>query len=315
MNGYNQFFANLNISFFNRSAASRRLLQSVSESQMNARLVSLGYESPHLIVNFNYMYGAIVVIVLLFLIIYAVGKCTKKDKVMKVAVFFLKDVAFTLLFFCVNNMGFSLGLQCRYLLIGQTWDAPLYVSWIFALLSLVLFIVYLVFYIKSSIDDFGDFHSKFREDKLSQCHYPVLLVGRYMLSFASGFFNEHPQLCYGIVAFEVLSLIYLFIRLPYKETYFNVIAIINEFVVLFVLAINMLYRNFVPTTESGKWYGEYVIIPAWIQLALMGVSVLANYIGMIIYAYQKCCVKKGTVHPAHKILDKEEVSEKQVDIS
>lgn len=67
--------------------------------------------------------------------------------------------------------------------------------------------------------------------------------------------------------------------------------------VLFVLAGNMLYRNFVPNTESGSWYGEYLIIPAWIQLALLAVSVIVNYVGMVIYAYKKCCAGKNAVHP------------------
>lgn len=162
------------------------------------------------------MYGAIVVIVLIFLIVYGIGKCTRKEKVLKVAGFFLKDVAFTLLFFSVNNMGFSFGLQCRYLLIGQVWEMALYISWILAIMSLVLLIVYLVFYIKSSADEFGDFHDKFKEDKWSQCHYPILLICRYLLSFACGFFNEYPQFSYAMVGFEVLSLLYLFIRMPYR---------------------------------------------------------------------------------------------------
>lgn len=73
-------------------------------------------------------------------------------------------------------------------------------------------------------------------------------MARYILNFFSGYFNEYPQLTYAIIGYEVLLLIYLFIRLPYKKTYLNIIAVVNECVVLLVLSINMVYRNFIATT-------------------------------------------------------------------
>jgi hypothetical protein len=138
-------------------------------------------------------------------------------------------------------------------------------------------------------------------------------VARYILNFFSGYFNEYPQLTYAIIGYEVLLLIYLFIRLPYKKTYLNIIAVINECVVLLVLSINMVYRNFIATTESGNWYGEYVLIPAWIQLGLLILSLVANYIGMFIYIYYKCC-RKGSVHPAER-LEKDDYLCKNNDIN
>jgi hypothetical protein len=103
------------------------------------------------------MYGAIVFVVLLFLMIYCIGKCTKNEKVLRVAVYFLKDVAFALVFISVNNMGFSFGLQCRYLMIDQVWDTPMYVSWAFAIFSIVLFVTYLIIYALST-EEFGGYH-------------------------------------------------------------------------------------------------------------------------------------------------------------
>ncbi len=203
MSGYNKLFSDLNITFFDTTfkSTSRRLLQQASSSEeVNVRLKALGYDSPHLIMNFNYMYGAIVILILVFLIVYWVGKSANKEKVVKVASFFLKDIVFMLLFFCVNNMGFCLGLQFKYLLIGQEWTAPLYISWMLALLSMVILLVYLIYYMKNTLD-FGDFSDKFKPDRLSQCHYPIVLIGRYLLNLVCGYFNDYPQLLYGILAY------------------------------------------------------------------------------------------------------------------
>jgi hypothetical protein len=104
------------------------------------------------------MYGAIVLVILLFLIVYGIGNCINSEKVLRVAVYFLKDVAFALVFISVNNMGFSFGLQCRYLLIGQVWDTPMYVSWAFAIFSIILFIIYLIIYGKSTNQEYEGYH-------------------------------------------------------------------------------------------------------------------------------------------------------------
>jgi hypothetical protein len=119
---------------------------------MNKRLVALGYSNPHLIVNFNYMYMALVGIILLFLVLYVIGRCSKSEKIMGIGAFFLKDIGFAFLFFNVSNMGFSFGLQCRYLMLAQEWEAPLYLSWVFAVLSLVLLIIYLAYYVKITFE-------------------------------------------------------------------------------------------------------------------------------------------------------------------
>ena len=241
------------------------------------------------------MYVAILGILLVFGLVWLLGKCAKSERTMKIASFFLKDILFTVLFFCVNNMAFCMGLQCRYLLLDQHWDTPLILSWIVALSSLVTLIGYLTFYCRSYVE-FGDFHEKFKEDKLSQLHYPVLLVCRYLLSFVAGYFNEHPQLCYAIVAFELVVLSYIVIKQPYSSVYLNVIAIINESVIVLVSAGNCFYR-LVDFTDPTAWYASLQTVPSWIQVVLLGVSVLANYIGMAIYLYKKCCNKKNAIHP------------------
>ncbi len=82
---------------------------------------------------------------------YWAAKASGKDTLKKVASFFLKDIVFMLLFFSVNNMGFSMGLQFKYLMFGQNWTTPLYVSWALALFSLLILIIYLTYYIKNSV--------------------------------------------------------------------------------------------------------------------------------------------------------------------
>jgi hypothetical protein len=53
------------------------------------------------------------------------------------------------LFFCVNNMGFSFGIQCRYLMFNQVWNAPMILSWVVAIMSLVMLVGYLIYYVRS----------------------------------------------------------------------------------------------------------------------------------------------------------------------
>lgn len=161
--GYNNMLHDLGIeSYFKpRTSSSRRLLQTASNADLNPRLKALGYSSAYFAMNFNYMFLAIVVILAVFGMVWLLGRCNHHKGIMKVASFFLRDILFTVLFFCVNSMAFSMGVQCRYLLVGQQWDTPLIISWIVALLSFVLLIGYLAFYCRS-YTDFDDFHKKFK---------------------------------------------------------------------------------------------------------------------------------------------------------
>jgi hypothetical protein len=80
MSGYNQMFANfgLKMDYNPPTDASKRLLQdSSSSSGINARLWALGYNGPHLIENFNYMYILIVALIVVFGIVYLVGMYQK----------------------------------------------------------------------------------------------------------------------------------------------------------------------------------------------------------------------------------------------
>lgn len=308
MNGYNKMFENS--TFFQSSIQSRRLLQQTSSDiVMNARLNSLGYMSPHLLENFNYMYVAIVGVIIVFLIVYGVGRCIKNEKVQKVGVFFLKDITFSLLFFNISNMGFSFGLQCRYLTIGQVWTTSLYVSWVFALLSLVIMVVYLIYYMKSTIE-FGGFCDKFKSTPLAQWHYSLFLIARYLVNLTAGIFNEYPEVCYGLIAFEVVTLVFICFRRPYRFMFFNITAIINESILLLFLVGNMIYRNLTSPLDSGTTFGEYVVVPAWIQIALLGICLVANYTAFGFYVYRKCCGK-----PSRKIHDQDKLMREMQDQS
>jgi cysteine-rich repeat protein len=290
MSGYNRLFDNLGIEV-SAAASSRRLLQSSGGSEaLNARLQALGYSGPHLIQNFNYMYMAMVFLVLAFGIVYLVGKYKDFKRTLKVGVFGLKNVVFTFLFFSVNNMGFSLGLQFKYLSAGQVWDAFMVVSWLLAILTLVLLAVYLYFYIKS-FEGFEDYHDKFKEDRWSQIHYPILLVARYLLNLFCGVFNEHGEICYAVVAFEVGCLVYIIIKRPYKQKLDNGLAILNEVIILIIISINMYYRNL----TNGETINGTIITTGWVQIALVILCVVANYVGLMYHIYLKCC-KKNQVH-------------------
>jgi hypothetical protein len=76
MNGYNNMIDNLGITYFNTtSQTSRRLLATSTEEDVNVRLIAMGYNSAHLIYNFNYMYLAIVGIMVIFGVVHLLGKC------------------------------------------------------------------------------------------------------------------------------------------------------------------------------------------------------------------------------------------------
>jgi hypothetical protein len=116
-----------------------------------------------------------------------------------------------------------------------------------------------------------------------------------MLSFFSGYFNEYAQICYGIAGFEVVVLLYLAIRRPYREIYFNVIALINESVILLVVLINMFYRNIANMNNPDAWYAPFITAPSWVEIALLGTTLIANYVGLVIYIYKRCCSGKNQI--------------------
>lgn len=89
-------------------------------------------------------------------------------------------------------------------------------------------------------------------------------------------------------------MIYLCAKRPYSKEYLNVIAIINESTVLLISVINMLYRNFIRVEQMNEWYA---LAPSWIQIGLAGIATLANYTGMIMYLYYKCCNAHAKIFP------------------
>jgi hypothetical protein len=54
----------------------------------------------------------------------------------------------------------------------------------------------------------------------------------------------------------------------------------------------MFYRNFAYIDNSGAWY---MTIPSWVEMILLGVALIANYVGLVIYIYKRCFSKKNTV--------------------
>jgi hypothetical protein len=73
---------------------------------------------------------------------------------------------------------------------------------------------------------------------------PIMILVRYVIGFVAGYFNEYPQISYGIVGMEGLFLVYIIIQRPYKSTFENARGIINETALVFVTVTNMYYRNF-----------------------------------------------------------------------
>lgn len=96
------------------------------------------------------MFILIMAVMLFGFCVYLFYRWSYSPTAKKIYNFVLKEIAFSLLFFSVNLMGMSFGVQCRYLLVGQNWTASLVVSWLFAILSLVIFLTYVIYYIVCS---------------------------------------------------------------------------------------------------------------------------------------------------------------------
>jgi hypothetical protein len=189
------------------------------------------------------------------------------------------------LFFNVPNMGFSFGLQCRYLMFGQNWTTPLYVGWVFTGLSLVMLLGYLVWYMARPAA-FKDFTERFKEDRFSQWHYPIMLVCRYVMSVCLAVFNEYPHISYACAGFELLLVVYLIVRRPYANTFFTVAAVINELTLTVFLGMNIVFRNY-PTMTNET-------LMSWAQTSLLFLSILVNTIALIYHISRTCCPSKTT---------------------
>lgn len=64
-----------------------------------------------------------------------------------------------------------------------------------------------------------------------------------------------------------------------------------------------------------------MIVPAWIQLALLCLAVVVNYVALFCYIYRKCCLKKSDnqVYPPEKLdkddRDKQDLIKNQSEVS
>lgn len=293
MSGYNRLFENFNLTLSFVPPVSRRLLESVSTlatNDINVRLNALGYSGPHLIQNFNYMYILIISLLFVFGLVYLVGYLKEHDKAKNIGTYVTKNIVFMLLFFSVNNMGFSLGVHIKYLSSGQIWTASMYVSWVLALFTTLLLVGYLYYYIRNTVE-FSDYTDKFLDDTLSRSHYVLFLSFRYVLNFVCGYFNDYSELCYALVTFEIIAFIYLVFRRPYKKLLFNILAWLNELSVCIILVIDMYFRVFSKANSNDS----SILAAGWVQLALAVICVVANYFGIMVYVCQRCC-KANKVH-------------------
>lgn len=72
---------------------------------------------------------------------------------------------------------------------------------------------------------------------------------------------------------------------------YNLLAILNELIILVIISINMYYRNL-----SDNTINDMVITMGWVQISLVLLCLVANYVGLVYYVYLKCCKKKNQIH-------------------
>jgi hypothetical protein len=97
-------------------------------------------------------------------------------------------------------------------------------------------------------------------------------------------FNSHPHINYACAAFELLLVVYLAIRRPYKIVFFTVAALINELVLLVFFGLNIMFRNY-PTMANET-------LMSWTQISILFLSIVINFIALIYHIRHKCCLVK-----------------------
>lgn len=94
---------------------------------------------------------------------------------------------------------------------------------------------------------------------------------------------------------QLVFLVFVIFKPPYRKTVVSIRAIINESVIELIFAVTFLYTrdtmNALATAENA--WGEFISVPAWVETALIVAALLMNS-GCQIYAiYNAACSKKS----------------------
>lgn len=210
---------------------------------MPKTLVQMGV-GARFVQNCNYMLAGQFLVLLVGGLLFFLSRAITKynEGLLLAAKYVLNEVFMVLVLFNCLNVGFSLGLHILY------WDRPSAQSLVSQIINLapaatVFAMAAIHFYMMYKRNEYFSHNNRmFKQDKLSRCHPIIMYLVRSLMGATLAALNEFQ---YGIIApgaIQLIYLIYVLFKRPYKKTVVSIRAIVNESVVGVVFAVAVVYN-------------------------------------------------------------------------
>lgn len=162
---------------FEKNSNDDRRLQEIDGSVLPESVEKLDLDSDF-INNFNVMYLLMILVLVIAIVVWIVGRFCAWDKFKVVGIFLLKEVFLTLLIFNSFNIAFSAGLHWTY----ADPSSEFYVISSIALYAALLMIVIVTLCLElSDSDGYGEFKKKFKRSWPCQVYITACVIYRVVL--------------------------------------------------------------------------------------------------------------------------------------
>ena len=246
--------------------------------------------------NCNYMIAGQLAVVILGGIIYLLGRALTKysEPLLRVAKFVLVEVLMVLILFNCLGVGFSLGLHILY------WNRPQAQPTESQILNLVPAAVVLLmavvhFWLMYKHDQYLEHTNKtLKHDKLSRMHPAVLFSARFLTGLAISVLSEFKYGLAGPATIQLIFLVFVIVKRPYRKTIMSVRAIFNESVIGVIFAATMAYSFDVMNASAmaGNSWAEFLSAPAWGETAFVIAALFFNLVCQVYAIYKATCSNK-----------------------
>lgn len=184
----------------------------------------------------------------------------------------------TFLLFNMLNLGFSAGLQIKYIDVVDAW------SILAMLLSFTLIIALIIAQFVTDRQEFGEYLDKFKQQRLQSNYISISLVFRFILGLLISLLNEWPQNGLVLVLLGGSYLGYIFHSEPFLDASQNIRSKAVHCVLVLVLFVAYYYRMEAKYDEVSS---SYFLFPAYLQLSVVGLVVIGSTLNLGYQLYQR----------------------------
>lgn len=273
-NGYNTFFFYL------------KNLMTFNHPQVPSTLYAIEYEAEFLY-NVNVLLfaeGGILLVVAIFMIINLFKSGHRTSCAEKIAMFFARELALSLIVFGGCCVVFCTIVNILY---GKD-DSNFLMNIIIAGVAYIP-IFYILIEYSVHTDKFKDCETLLKKDRLSQLHPIVLLTQRMTLTILIALQSVFSQAVYAVTGLQVIYTIYVIAKRPYQKGYLSARSVLNELLLLVAIFVPLYYTQLSDKFSLGV-VQEY--LPWFLNGSMIGT------VGITIVFFSFWCLQRWCGKPS-----------------